>query len=59
MVQDRDCISDVGEIGDEFPVIIGQLPLEAMDWVIDMKGHKLIGNPEHGGEWMMDVFGER
>src|SRR4051812_16448075 len=32
-VQGRDCISDVGEIGDEFPVVIGQVPLELMDWV--------------------------
>jgi hypothetical protein len=25
------------------------VPLEIMDWVIDMKGKKLIGNPAHGG----------
>jgi predicted aspartyl protease len=34
-IQDRDCIVDVGEIGDEYPVLIGQIPLEAFDWVID------------------------
>ena len=27
-VQGRDCVCDVGEIPDEFPVIIGQVPLE-------------------------------
>ena len=52
----RDCISDVGEIGDEFPVVIGQVPLELMDWVVDPKNQQLIGNPEHGGEQMIDIL---
>ncbi len=55
-VQGRDCISDVGEIGDELPVVIGQVPLELMDWVVDPKRQRLIGNPEHGGEQMIDVL---
>lgn len=55
-VQGRDCISDVAEIPDEFPVVIGQVPLELMDWVVDPKGQKLIGNPEHGGAHMIDVL---
>ena len=55
-VQGRDCILDVGEVSDDLPVIIGQLPLEAMDWHIDMRGHRLIGNPEFGGVQMMDVL---
>jgi hypothetical protein len=55
-IQGRDCICDVGEVGDDFPVLVGQIPQEAMDWVVDVNGQKLIGNPEHGGEQMMDVF---
>jgi hypothetical protein len=55
-VQGRDCAIDVGEIGDEFPVLIGQLPLEHLDWVVDPKGQRLIGNPEHGGEHVIEVF---
>jgi clan AA aspartic protease len=55
-IQGRDCILDVTEIGDELPVLIGQIPLESMDWVIDMQGQKLIGNPAHGGEQMIEVF---
>lgn len=55
-VQGRDCISDVGEIDDDLPVIIGQVPLELMDWVVDPKRQRLVGNPEHGGEQMIDVF---
>ena len=54
-VQGRDCISDVAELPDEFGLIIGQVPLELMDWVVDMSGQRLIGNPEHGGEHMVEV----
>jgi predicted aspartyl protease len=55
-VQGRECISDVGEIPDDFPVVIGQVPLELLDWVVDLKGGRLIGNPDHGGEQMIDVI---
>jgi predicted aspartyl protease len=55
-IQGRACPLDVGEIGDEYPVLVGQIPLEALDWVVDPKGQRLIGNPEHGGEWGMDAY---
>ena len=55
-IQGRDCPLDVGQIGDEYPVLIGQIPLEALDWVVDAKGQRLIGNPDHGGEWGMDAY---
>lgn len=54
-VQGRDCISDVAEIPDDCGVIIGQVPLEIMDWVVDPKRHRLIGNPAHGGEQMIEA----
>lgn len=54
-IQGRDCISDVAEIPDEFSVVVGQVPLELMDWVVDMARHRLIGNPEHDGEHMVEV----
>lgn len=57
-IQGRDCALDVGAIGDEFPVLIGQVPLELLDWVVDLKGRRLIGNPEYEGRRMMDVFVE-
>jgi predicted aspartyl protease len=55
-IQGRDCPLDVGAIGDEYPVLVGQIPLEALDWVVDTKGRRLIGNPDDGGEWGMDAF---
>lgn len=55
-IGDRDCALDVGEIGDEFPVLIGQVPLELLDLVVDPGRQRLIGNPAHGGEFVWDVF---
>ncbi len=55
-IMDRDGICDVGEIADEFPPIIGQIPLEMLDLVVDPKNQRVTGNPEHGGAWMMDVL---
>ena len=54
-VQGRDCIMDVAEIPDKFSVVIGQVPLELMDWVVDPKNQRPIGNPAHGGEHMIEV----
>jgi predicted aspartyl protease len=55
-IQGRECALDVGEISDDLPVLIGQVPLELLDFVVDMKNQRLIGNPAHGGEHIMDVF---
>lgn len=55
-IQGRICITDVAEIPDNCPVLIGQVPLEQLDWVVDLKGRRLIGNPEHGGENMMELY---
>jgi len=51
-VQERDCIVEVAEIPDDCPVLIGQLPLEALDFVVDTAGQK----PDHGGKQMIDMF---
>jgi predicted aspartyl protease len=55
-VQERDCIVEVAEIPDDCPVLIGQIPLELLDFVVDPAGQKLIGNPDHGGQQMIDLF---
>ncbi len=55
-IQGRDMPTDVTEIPEECPVLIGQIPLEAMDWVIDMKNHGIIGNPRHGGEQIIELY---
>lgn len=55
-VQGREVTCDVAEIPDDCPVLIGQIPLEGMDFVVDPIGQRLIGNPEHNGEHMIDIF---
>ena len=56
LIQDRDFIIDVTEVPDTCPVLIGQVPLELLDFVVDPVNQRLIGNPEHGGEHMMDMY---
>ncbi len=55
-VQGRDCLSEVAELPDGSPALLGQLPLESLDFWIDMTNGRLAGNPEHGGEWILDAF---
>ena len=55
-VQGRDCPSDVTELPDGSPVLIGQIPLEAMDFVVDLTSRQLIGNPAHGGEHIIELY---
>jgi predicted aspartyl protease len=55
-IMDRSCTMDVMEVPDDVPVLIGQIPLEHLDLVIDMREHKLIGNPAHGGEHVYELY---
>ena len=55
-IQGRDCVCEVAAIPDDCPPLIGQLPLEMLDFYVDPAGQRLIGNPEHGGEHMIDMF---
>lgn len=55
-IQDRDCTVDVIEVPDEVPILIGQIPLEALDLVVDPRQGKLTGNPAHGGEHIIELY---
>ncbi len=52
----RDCVVEVTEVFDQCPVLVGQIPLEALDFVVDPVGQRLIGNPDHNGEHMFDLY---
>ncbi len=52
----RDWSGDVVEVPDDCPVLIGQLPLEGLDFVVDPVGQRLIGNPAHGGEHIIELY---
>jgi predicted aspartyl protease len=55
-IQGRDCTVDVTELPDDCPVLIGQVPLELLDFIVDPAKRRLIGNPEHGGEDMLEMY---
>ena len=55
-IQGRTCTMDVIEVPDNVPVLIGQIPLEHLDLVIDTRSRTLIGNPAHGGEHMYELY---
>ncbi len=55
-IQGRSCTMDVLEVPDDVPVLIGQLPLEHLDFVVDLRTHTLIGNPAHGGEHTYELY---
>jgi predicted aspartyl protease len=55
-IQGRTCTMDVLEVPDSVPVLIGQLPLEHLDFVVDLRSRSLVGNPAHGGEQVYELF---
>jgi hypothetical protein len=55
-IQGRTCTMDVMEVPDGVPVLIGELPLEHLDPVVDLRNRSLIGNPAHGGEHVYELY---
>ena len=55
-IMGRSCTMDVLEVPDDVPVLIGQIPLEHLDFVVDLRGRKLTGNPAHGGEHVYEMY---
>lgn len=55
-IQGRTCTMDVMEVPDSVPALIGQLPLEHLDFVVDLRSRSLIGNPAHGGEHVYELY---
>lgn len=56
IIQGRSCTMDVMEVPDGVPPLIGQLPLEHLDFVVDLRNRTLIGNPAHGGEHIYELY---
>jgi clan AA aspartic protease len=55
-VQGRACNVEVIALPEGRQPLLGQIPLETLDWWIDLANRRLVGNPEHGGQWMAEVF---
>ena len=54
-IMGRTCSVDVMEVPDEIPVLIGQIPLEMLDLVVNPRECRLTGNPAHGGEHILEI----
>jgi len=46
----------VVEVDDDVPNLLGQIPLEYLDLVVDPKRQRLIPNPEHGDRQMSEEY---
>ncbi len=55
-VQGRYGDFNVVDIGESVPNLLGQIPLEYLDFVVDSKNRKLIPNPEHGDKQMSEEY---
>jgi len=47
---------NVVDVGEKVPNLVGQIPLEYLDFVVDPKHGKLIPNPEHGDKQMSEEY---
>jgi hypothetical protein len=47
---------DVVDIDEKGPYLLGQIPLEYLDFVVDSEGRKLVSNPEHGDQQMTEEY---
>lgn len=56
-VQGRDCRVEILALPENRQVLLGQIPLETLDWWVDTTNQRLVGNPEHGGNWMAEING--
>lgn len=55
-IQGRTCTMDVMEVPDDVPILIGQIPLEHLDLIVDTRSRRLISNPAHGGEHVYELY---
>lgn len=55
-IMGRDCVVEVMEVPNDVPPLVGQIPLEMLDLVVDPQTRKLVGNPAHGGEQVLELL---
>lgn len=55
-IRDRTVQMQVMENDETTPALIGYLVLEALDFVVNPKTQGLMGNPEHDGKWIVDLY---
>ena len=52
----RQCLAEVMEVPDTVPPLLGYIPLENLDLVVDPKSNRVTPNPESGGKYTLDLL---
>ena len=52
----RQYLAEVMELPDNVPPLVGYIPLENLDLVVDPKSNRVIPNPESGGKYTLDLL---
>ena len=52
----RQYLGEIMEIPDDVPPLVGYIPLENLDLVVDPNSNRVIPNPESGGEYTLDLL---
>lgn len=52
----RTATFDVMEVPEDCPNLIGQIPLERLDFILDLAEQQIIPNPAHDGEFQLDMY---
>ena len=55
-IQGRDRPVAVTEVADTCPDLVGYIPLKLLDFLFDSKNQRLVGNPEHVGKFIIDMY---
>ena len=55
-IMGRYATADLIEVPEGNAVSIGGTALLMMDWVVDLRDYRLIGNPAHGGEHVLELY---
>lgn len=54
--EDRDRLERREIAPDQVRSVTVRALVDTMDWRVDTTARRLVGNPEHGGAWMAEVF---
>ena len=55
-LKERTATFDAVEVPDDCPNLIGQIPLERLDFVLDLPGQQITPNPAHDGEFQIEMY---
>jgi hypothetical protein len=52
----REYLGEVMEVPDNVPILLGYIPLENLDLVLDPAANQVVPNPAHGRKYTLDLL---